>query len=612
MKKNKTLSFTIITIIASLAVLFVSLAILFFALTETKDLVFPSYTYSEYVDRSDDGEFSSDAGAQLYEAESLDILGSASAQENVRASGGNVVGSLYTGSSIELYFYSDASTEVEFYIATSYLSQTNRQSICSNLFTLEVNDETVSSSQYINPSYNEYDFIETYIATIKLVKGYNTIDVVSLVNSYTIDYIVLVSPEEKTTSLESIGYDLNSFSPYESRQTYYAFMQREIEGAAFIYDEDTLEYSVFFSNPDDSITFYIESDEESETSMSVSAKKSSTSTSTPGVSITVNGKSVSTQSFTSMTYSYSELNVGTVTLNEGINTVKITNLGGYFYLESIVLNQDVNLSPSLTHQRFEAENAEISGCSVTQTIYGSGEKVVGSHATGSSANFTSLPNHATEPPPAVRISYAGSVTRTLSEMFSVTVSNTSYQLPDTEVESTDYNNYFDVYIGKVSLSKGTPSIKITSVSGYYNLDCITLFTTEYSSQDSLYSEAEDMLTEYATKVYSTHASNGYYVRHDEAYSAQFFYFYAEEECQLTLTLAASYTDSSYIGASTAFNLMINSESVSYESPVINKTSSMTDFEETQITVLTFKEGLNVLKVINNGYTYGIDYLLLSA
>ncbi len=597
----------------SLVAILACVLILVLALNSYVELVFPTYSYSEYVDRSEDSEFSSDAGAQLYEAESLDLYGSATAEENVRASGGNVADNLYTGSYVELFFYSDADIEVQFYISTSYISQTNRQSICSNLFTLEVNDEEVTSSEYIQPSYNEYDFIETYIANITLVKGYNSIDVISKVNSYTIDYILLVSPEEKATEFESIGYNPEPFVSSESRQTYFAFRQREIEGAAFIYDEDTESYCVFFSNPDDSINFYIDSDADTETSISVSAKKMSSASATPGVSITVNGESVGSSSFTNMTEEYSELNLGTVTLIKGLNTISITNLGGYFYLQSIVLNEDVNLSPTLSNQRFEAENAEINGCSITSTYYGSGQKVVGSNLTGSFVKFNFVLNQDCDLYLSVRLSYAGSSAKALSEIISMTVNGTSYDVPDTEVEPTDYNNYLDLYIGKISLAKGTPVIRITSVSGGYNLDCITFFNTEYSKGDEVTSEAEDLiLLDGVRRVYSTHASGEWYVSNTVEYSSQSLFFYCEEAADLTLTAALSYTTTTSVTASAAFDVMINMESISYDAPVISNTGVMYEFNEVNLGTFSFSEGMNVLRFTNYGYIYGMDYIVLSA
>ncbi len=609
MKKRRSLPFILGTAFSSVAVLLVGIVILFLALNDNSNLEYPTYSYSEYIDRSGDNEFSSDAGAQLYEAESLELSGSVSIEENANASGGYIVDNLYNASSIGLYFYSDSDVYAQFYVSTSYVSPTNRPRISSNLFYLEVNEVIINSDEYVSPSYNEYDFAENYIETIHVRKGYNHINIVSVVNSYTIDYVLLVSSEPKTTSFESIGNCVQSFDSHESRQTYPAFKSREIDGAVFLYDEDTLDYSVYFSNPDDYITFYIESDQSTDTSMSVSAKKGASST--PGVSIMINDEQISSRSFTLMTDSYTEISLGMVTLRKGINTVTITNLGGYFYLDSIILNADVTLSPTLSHQKFEAEDADINGCSVTSTSYGSGQKVVGSNMAGSSVRFSFVLKQDCELHLSLRLSYAGSSPKYLNEILSMTVSGTSYSVPETYVEPTDYTDYHDYYIGKISLAAGEPFIRITSVSGYYNFDYITLFTNEYS-ETGLFEEAEDMTIDDMDTIYSIRASNDYYVTSSKEYTALSLFFYCEKAVDLKITVALSYTDPAYLEASTAFDLRVNEQTISYDAPMIVQTSALNEFKEIELSTFSFNKGMNVIKIKNNGYDYGIDYVILGS
>ena len=609
MKKRRSLPFILGTAFSSVAVLLVGIVILFLALNDNSNLEYPTYSYSEYIDRSGDNEFSSDAGAQLYEAESLELFGSVSIEENANASGGYIVDNLYNASSIGLYFYSDSDVYAQFYVSTSYVSPTNRPRISSNLFYLEVNEVIINSEEYVSPSYNEYDFVENYISTVHVRKGYNHINIVSVVNSYTIDYVLLVSSETKTTSFESIGNCIQSFDSYESRQTYPAFKSRDIDGAVFLYDEETLDYSVYFSNPDDYITFYIESDQSTDTSMSVSAKKGASST--PGVSIMLNDEQISSRSFTLMTDSYNEISLGTVTLRKGINMVTITNLGGYFYLDSIILNADVTLSPTLSHQKFEAEDADINGCSVTSTSYGSGQKVVGSNMTGSSVRFSFVLKQDCELHLSLRLSYAGSSPKYLNEIVSMTVNGTSYNVPDAYVEPTDYTDYRNYYIGKISLAAGEPFIRITSVSGYYNFDYITLFTNEYS-EEGLFEEAEDMTIDDMDTIYSIRASNDYYVTSSKEYTALSLFFYCEKAVDLKITAAFSYTDSEYLKASTAFDLRVNEQTISYDAPMIPQTSALNEFKETELATFSFNKGMNVIKIKNNGYDYGIDYVILGS
>jgi hypothetical protein len=270
-KKKLSWSYIAFFILGSVIAFCSCLAVLLFSLGKSLSISdFPSYTYSQYVDQSKTGQFQEEAGGQLYEAESFSLSGSAQAEENLHASGEKDVGNLFTGTTLTKRVTSSTASTVKLVLSTCFTSQTGKPVSLKNLLSLTLNGKDVTESVFIPASYNQFDFVETTISLVDLKKGENTFVLTSVSNPYTLDYLLLVSSKEKTEGKE-IGNREFSFKEEESTQEYQACLEKDIQGAVIL--EDGEGFSVFFSNPEDAITFHIDSENDSLTSLSILAKK---------------------------------------------------------------------------------------------------------------------------------------------------------------------------------------------------------------------------------------------------------------------------------------------------------------------------------------------------
>ncbi|MFA6829631.1 MAG: hypothetical protein WCR67_02870 [Bacilli bacterium] len=614
MKKQQSgSSLFIFSIIGTLAALFSCILIVMLSLQTTISIdEYPLYSYSQYIDRSQSQIFTADGGAQLYEAESFNLSGSAKIKENIYASGENEVANLYTGASLKINLSSTSDITCKLMISTSFISANGKPIASSNLFQITLNQEDITPNVNIEASYNEYDFIESTLTLVNLTKGINTFILTSLSNSYAIDYFVLVSPNNVTSSDQPIGNYQNKFIGSESRQEFYASLQSEIIGAVII--EEEIPCTVFFSNPDESIAFYVNSDEEITTIFSINAKKKDSSYNTPGLSITVNNQSVDTKAAEKMTAQYSVIEFGYVDLNPGENKIVIKNLGGYFLLKSIFLNSDIVLSPTKSNQRFEAENASLNGkCHSAYSDSGSGKYVVGYNLANSFVDFKLKSNYPLSNHLSIRLSYVGAKLP-LSQIIKITVNSQAYTIKsDKEIEPTDYDNYLDLYIGEVHLNSGDNSLIITSINGNYNLDCISFFNSEIKSGELFNIESENLiLQDSAVSYYSSYASGKYYVTGTGTYASVTLFFYSDKETLLTLGMSLSYPSPFPFTTADLFTVMINSENIAYNEPSLSGTASLTTFQEATVGNFAFTKGMNVLRINFTGASFGLDCLSLLA
>ncbi|MFA6874638.1 MAG: hypothetical protein WCR16_03405 [Bacilli bacterium] len=609
-KKKLSWSYIAFFIIGSVIAFSSCLSVLLFSLRKNLSISdFPSYAYSQYVDQSSTNQFQENSGGQLYEAESFSLSGSAEAEENLHASGEKAVGSLFTGSTLTKTITSKTAATVKLVLSTCFTSQTGKPVSLKSLLSLSLNGKDITDSVFIPASYNQFDFVETTISLIDLRKGENTFVLTSVSNPYTLDYLLLVSSKEKSEGKE-IGNREFFFLAEESSQEYPACLEKDIDGAVILEDGDG--FSVFFSNPEDAITFHIDSKTDSTSSLSLLAKKRNASANTPGVIISVNGEELNTQVLKNLTENYSLLSLGMVSLKKGSNSISIDNLGGYFLLKSITLNTNINFSPTKACQRYEAEDGiKNGGCSSTYSDSGSRKSVVGYNKVGSSVTFSLSARTASLSRLALRLSYVGEESP-LFKILSLTLNGTLLPLPDTLVSPTDYDNYLDLYAGEATLTNGTNTLIVSSLSGNYNLDCLTFFREEAKGKISL--EAEDLiLLDSEKKEYSPTASNQYYVVNQSRYGSLSLFFYSEEDKLLPLSLYLSNSYPVSVESDSLFRFMVNSEFLEGSNVLIAPDSSLSAFKEVAFGSVSFKKGMNVLRIENQRVspsTYGIDRIVL--
>ena len=575
---------------------------------------YPSYSYASYIDCTTSKTYSASAGGQLFEAESMDLAGAAKVQENIHASNQEVVSSLSTGSTLSFHFESENSGNAKLVFATSYISQTNRTIRSENLFRINVNNFDVTLSSFIVPSYNEYDFIENDVALIHVNAGSNTITLTSFDDSYTLDYLVLVSPSEKTDTSSVINYHQEEFLSKGKRQDYQAEIQNDISGAVILPDEDLLsEYAVYFTNSGDSLTYYINSDEETTTHLTLVSRKENKSKASPSIYVFVNEEELVNHSMSKITSEYTDIDYGEISLNKGLNTITIQNRGGSFYLDAISLNSNINYSNSDQMVTYEAEEGRLEGCAIATSSTASSKKVVGYNFVGSYVeySFTSLEpvtNHL-----ALRLSYTGSA-QPLNKVISISVNGyeISSMNKDTLENTGRYDNYIDVYGGQFTLPQGNNILRIVSVSGSYDLDYITLFKSEVSvSQTSDILESEHAVLDSQKIHFNAKASNNLLTKHSTKGATSKYYIYSDADRNVNLRNVLSYVSYESVVAEELFSLKLNEASLDLSKILIPISASVSQTQNVNFGTLAFQKGLNIFEFTDNGIMYYFDYSLVT-
>ncbi len=611
MKKKSSRFYIIFSIIGTIIAFAICLSIVGVSIMQKMSLAdYPTYSYHEYIDRSDTKIFKEDSGAQIYEAESAKLSGSAEVKDNIHASNQEVVTELFTGSSLTLEVSVSYSMEAKLVVATSYVSQTGKAIAASNLMTLIVNSTEVKLPLKINPSFDEYDFMENTLALVNLSAGKNEIKITALSNTYSIDYFLLVSSKEKTTKETSIGYQSGDFKSREKKQVFEAERQQNIQGAVIVTDDKaSTKYSVFFTSPDDSISFYFSSDEKTTSSLAIQARKKSESSNTPGVEITVNDVEINNQPFSLMTASYNSIDFGYINLIKGSNTITLKNLGGFFYLDSITLNSDINLSSVISNQRFEAEDAIlVNGCSIS----GPNHDIVGYNGPSTYVDFTLHTLEACYSRLAIRLSYVGEELD-ISHVIRFTLDDEDLIPLAYNLVPTDYDNFFDVLVNNIVIQEGKHSLKVISVTGNYDLDCLTLFNTRIDeATTTLKMEGEDLLLlGDEVRNYSRKASNSLFISNSSSYSSILLYVYLKESYSMKLTMALSYLNLVKTNSVNLFDMTLNNVTIKEEGVEILTSNAVDQFKDVAFGEIAFNQGMNILRINNKGVVYQLDNFVLT-
>ena len=612
--KRRDLNYLIFAGIGSFAASLACLAVVLITANRTLQMKdYPTYNYADYVDCTSSKTFSSTAGGQLYEAESLSLAGSCKVSQNIHASKQEVVSSLNTGSTLTFTFEAKSMGDAKLIFATSYSSQTNRTIRSENLFRLNVNSYDVTLSSFVVPSYNEFDFIENDISLIHILEGKNTITITSFDNSYTLDYLVLVPPQKRSDDSKAINYHVENFLSKGRRQEYEAEIQNNISGAVILEEADRIsEYAVFFTNPGDSITYYINSDEEALSDLNLISRKKDKTHSAPSIVVYVNEVPLEGHNMSKLTPEYTDMSFGTISLQKGLNTITIQNRGGSFYLDAISLNNEINISNSDKQIIYEAEDCITQGCLVRLSDVPS-KKIVGYNNPNSYIEYRFNCLERVQTYLALHISY-NSPTAWLKDVISIVLNGMEInESSDSMLMYTGgFDNYVDVYAGRLTIPQGKSILRIVSRTGNYNLDYFTLFNTSLSAEkSSAIMESENGILNQQKIYYQENASNQQITRHKQKGASGRYYIYCEEERYINITNVLSYVSLQNCYADDLFDMTLNSRVLNNENILIPGSSSVSHSQSVDFGSVLFQKGLNVLEFSDYEEEYYFDYCLLT-
>ncbi len=615
-KKNKL--YVIFAVISTVFAVLTTVLISFFALNSPDSLEsFPSYTYSQYVDRSQDEKADSTYGAQLYEAEDFDLFGQAQVLEYISASGSQVVSSITKGSSLSYSLIADKSAIYKFQASVSLLSDTNKRIEANSLFSLSLNsDHKNLSGISIAPSYNTYDFIENDICTLKLKEGKNTIEIVSSSNTeFTFDYFVLTPNYDRTTSvsLKTVNSKYSeSFNANEGKQEFPS-EKMEQNGALVIKDSEAgSTFSTYFSEKGNSSTCHLFSSTQTSTQLSIRIKKSAKESESVQLKITLNGNMVFDNHLRDVTVSYTEINIGNISIQRDENILSIENKGGIFYLDSFYLNSNINYSSKRDNCRFEAEDATLNGPKIVNNSLASAGAYVTNNYRYSYVQFELESVLEDNPRLAITLGYRGNTTA-LSSILSLKVNSTVVFINTVELKESDsLENFVDLPIGKISLRSGLNVIQVTSLTNQYSLDCLTLFHNEVGSNYRLFqSEAENLISDTKQQIRFNKNASKKQSSFLENNDSLLLFFYSDTSGIFTLSANICLYQKSQSSQNPKIQIQMNRSQVSLYLGELPSSSPDNVFTKINLGNYTLQKGLNSVKISTISCEVYFDYLIVS-
>ncbi|MCH5161987.1 MAG: hypothetical protein J1G38_00670 [Clostridiales bacterium] len=613
MMKNKAI--LIFSFLLGLIVIAIALAIVLFAASSDNEVEFPQYAYRDYIDRSESMIFKGNAGAQLYEAESAVLSGGAYATDNGMASGRMVADGLKEDGAVKFRIEFDKSCTVRLVFSLCYVSTANRAISARNLFAVYLNskEQNVRKADVSN-CYNTYDFKENAVCTLNVPAGANTIELVAAVGGYTVDYMLLVPVGKKTSGEKTIGVPSYAFDCEDAAQRYEA-ERGERRGAIAVYDEGVSGgFYMLNTEKDDRVSFFIESESDARTELAVSINNRGNVERLKDLcQITVNGKQLGANPALSGGGKFFEVTLGEIDVVRGLNEIKVSGAGANYYLDYIVLNPNINYSPNKHTIRYEAESGRLSGdCRVESNVGVSGGADVGYNYVGTSVELTvsSAVEHTANL--SVCMSYTGELS-VLGEVIAVSLNGRALSLDEATIENTGgYEYYREFYIGKISVVKGENTVTVTSVSGDYNLDYITLSHAELGAKGGTVKlEAENAaLSDGCQSEHNVEASGGADVGFNVRNSSINFAVRSDSDLTVKLILSLSFVDSEDGLMSDYFTIKVNGKSLDIHDMIISSTGSWTVFTENIVGEMQLKEGFNTISIVSKNGMYNVDYILI--
>lgn len=598
-KKNKNRTYLYFTILACLIAIITTGLIGYMAVLQTKnDKSYPSYEYDELVDRSEDRTFEDTLPGQLYEAESLELSGECTIDENYSASGKEVVGAFTKGCIIRLDITCDTSTKAMLSIATNFVSPSSKSISANTLVKVYVNSTSEQLKGTIRSNFNRYDFSLDDLTVVHLLPGENKIEIVSEGDYFDVDYLTLKG-KERHVSESSIKSPNSTFLEEESRQ-YFQPDQAILKGPLIIKDEKetTDGYSAYFSNPNDTMEYDIHCQEETTTTASFLGRLQKNNVQ-PSLKITINGETVNFES--TMNGEYREYSLGTFQLKKGLNQIIFGSDSGSFYFSCLILNSDITHSPTKANERYEAENAlRKKGPTIVRSLNASGGYVVSQNEPESYLDFTITSKKEDDIFLSITLSYV-LLDQKSSFVFETSLNGTVLDTSSCLIKNTTgYDHYQDFLLGEIHLKQGENLLRIYSFSGGYNIDCITLIRKEERKDYS----AESLINEGMLKKHVLTSDDGYVL---EAKSSTWFLLdcYWEKEEEVTLCIRYSLPLYDELDLSSWMEVYANKEKIQLPETKLPSTTKASLFRKAVLGKITLQKGLNEIRV--NTITTGINF-----
>lgn len=589
-----------ISTIFTIIIVFLVGTLYYFSLDINKT-IYPTYTYENYIDRSESKIFNHNGGMQLYEAETMTFDDGSDEIYKINASKKYVLAINEDESILTITISSNIDCKVSLTMCVNYLGEVD--TLANVLCEIKVNNKVLTKQSRIFACQNDLQFLENNIGEIELNKGPNEITFTSKLKDWMIDYFTLNPSIKRNTKEETIGIDYFKYNPFTSRQL--------LETEFFRYDENTLtiydkNYSLFYYTQTlmgHSIVLNIYSPSDYETFISINAWGNKQCV----VEISVNEKSIKHISLFS---NKNEIEIGKISLKKGTNTIVLNAFNGDLFIDNLVFNSDINYSVDHHTRKFEAERATLKGnCKIEQNENVSGGYNVGYCFENSSISFDINSNYQIKPHLSLAMSYVGSKDY-LSEIMKIEVNDKIIDLTSCkDFFSGDYAAYKYVYIGDITINNGNNLIKITSISGDYNLDFITLST--WNTEDVIFEAENADLTSEIIIESNENASSGQNVGYLVKNSSCEFNMLSNGDNTYELFLGLSFGINGLINLDDCLEIKINNQ-ISICNVDVDSDGVWTNFLSIKVGTIELKEGINAIQLTCKSEIFNIDYMELKA
>lgn len=604
----------------SVAAIFIVAAVIvgiIFRQNSSKELgIFPEYSYEQYIDRTEGMNFSFDAGAQLYEAEGQDVkkFGCVTKAETV-ASGGRTV-MFAERDSLVYEIECDAPETALIAVRVAYVPGAGSDTSADNLFRFTFNGNKCDiRSATVRASESFCNFYLTKLCRIDLHSGYNNLEFYAIEGDFSLDYIVIMPQTERKSTENTIGFGAFKFDYRESSQIV-EVENAQTTGGVFVNDSSVSNsYYLRHDVADESVNFHINSTENVTTLLSVRINNYGRSENFSDIcEAYVNDEYISTDAVVPVGEQgkgFTECTLARVELVKGDNVIRLSSLNGRYALDCIVLNRDINFSPSALTLRYEAEDARLYGTSKRDYNTTASEWYnVSYNSRGSKLEFdVNSVEDSGELMLSVAISYV-SIRMPASGIFSVAVNGIDVDLTGIYVDNMgSFSNFKEIALGKIQLKSGKNTIVITSKMGYHNFDYITLSTMVVTEEGGRFEAEKAALTGDAAVEHSySSASGGADVGYNNMNSSINFTFYSESDYKIRLIGCFSSMLEEDVLLDDVIVVVVNGESLDLGDNPFFKTGGWSEFKENFIGEISVRKGINTLKITSQRLAYNLDYI----
>lgn len=598
---------------SSISVLIIALIIVLLAVLGNTEapIVYVTYPYDQYIDRSQDMTFTTDGGGQLYEAEAAVLSAGCTRNDNVIASGGYSVAINEKKSVMYFLIDSDSNCNAELILSICYVTDTDRDTTAENLFSIYLNNlELGMRHSVVRHCYSQYNFIENVMCEAVLTEGVNRLEVITSGYGFAIDYLVLVSSQRRETDDQVIGFPSYAFYADGQKQIYEA--EYSVYDGVSAFDDAAASNShyVRFNETNDSISFDLNCNKAAESRLVLSLKYSGNKLDLDDLlNITVNNARLRTQTEISATgQSFVDIAFGTVNLLAGVNHITVSGIGE-FSLDCLIFNADINYSYLNNACKFEAEYGDFNGgCEIVEDqLFSDGAGVY--LPDGGDVSFSVSSRATNRGYLSVKVKNVyGNLT---SDDLAVSVNGASE--PYEAVLLNGDGDYSQWYLCNIAITAGINEITLQSY-GAVELDYIIISNSFLSDTSIRKYEAENAVLFGCSDEWCKTASGNKDVGYNDKGTEVAFYIYSDKQITVDLYLALS---SKLIGEQYYKNyivLQVNGQTINLEGQKYTAYNDWRRFEERFISEITLNAGLNIISfkcVSQVGAIYNLDYMRLA-